>query len=182
MNTQNLCCTQKQAQEFSRLGVAHGAAFFFVAQDDGGWKFSDRKEVVEFLYDAVVDRKKKEAGIKKGQWYQFDQDEFSAFADKMLIDAIGRPENVAFFPAYNAAELGAMLLGQTKSCSFHNLSGMWTHDNSNWNQDSVQNLFLTQAQVYADRLLFLINTQPVKWNVAFVNARLKKFYELKPAE
>lgn len=182
MNTQNLCCTQKQAQEFSRLGIAHDAAFFFLAQEDGRWKFSYREEVVGVLYDALVEEKKEEANVKQGDWYNFDEAEFRAFADKMLIDAIGHPENVAFFPVYNAAELGAMLLGQTKPCSFHNLSGMWTHDNSNWNQDSVQNLFPTQAQVYADRLLFLINTQPVKWNVAFVNARLKKFYELKPAE
>lgn len=72
--------------------------------------------------------------------------------------------------AFNTAELGAMLLKETKYCWYHNPSGMWSHDNV-----TNVHLFETQAQCYADRLTWRMGIEPLKWTPYFVNNRLLKF-------
>lgn len=85
---------------------------------------------------------------------------------------------IGWYYAYTVAELGAMLLTQTKGCSYHAQSGMWTHDRAKWNPEGSDNLFSTQAECYADRLICLMTTEPMKFSADFINTRLRKFYEL----
>lgn len=79
--------------------------------------------------------------------------------------------------AFTVAELGAMLQKEVKECYFHQPSGMWSHAHAGWRLDAEEKqlLFSTQAESYADHLLYLLNNYPVKWSADFVNNRLKKF-------
>lgn len=84
-----------------------------------------------------------------------------------------------FAITYTVAELGAMLLKDTRDCNYHNPSGMWTHNHTMWDKENAQDLFATQAECYADRLLYIMHTYAVKYTAEFMNARLQKFYALK---
>ena len=92
---------------------------------------------------------------------------------------LGGTTDTLHIPAFNIGELGAMLLKETEYCYFHKPSGLWSHASVGWNTDHTKRLFDTQAECYADRLLYLLTLFPVKYPAEFMNTRLKNFYDLK---
>jgi len=75
--------------------------------------------------------------------------------------------------AFNTAELGAMLLKETRYCYYHPGTGMWSHEHAL----EKEKLFSTQAQAYAARLIWRMRIEPLKYTAEFVNQRLINFYK-----
>lgn len=107
---------------------------------------------------------------------------FATLPPKYNIGLYAGNDPMFMVPAYSVAELGAMLQKDTRDCYYHNLSGMWTHHHTKWLADSGHELFATQAECYADIVLYYLHKHPQKHTADFYNQRLKKFYELKRVE
>lgn len=144
MNVITQVCAKKQAEKLKKLGLLQTSLLYH-------------------YYSPAFDHKCSPAFIGDG-WAVGTAKDALVFGVE-----IGLSEGQQF-SAYNTAELGAMLLKETKYCWYHNPSGMWSHDNA-----TNPGLFETQAQCYADRLIWRMGIEPLKWTPYFVNNRLLKF-------
>lgn len=154
-NFENQCCTPEQAIALHKAGIEQDSLFYWSDALNLGKSLEFVRRYLRDIYnDSNGNFSILHFPVQFGQTYS----------------------------AFNVAELGAMLLKHTEGCHFHNLSGEWTHDQAKiqpWTNGVQHNLFKTQAQCYADRLLCLLAKNPVKYSPVLMGTRLKKFYELK---
>lgn len=158
---QNTCCTQKQAIRFKELRILQLAQFYYS-------DFNNEPSSIELRF------------CRRHHRMIFHDDTCTASVGHYFEQGIVKFYND--FAAFSVAELSSMLLKQVNDCYFHNPSGMWSHSAAMWEKNNHQDLFSTQAECYADRVIYLMSVHKSKYNAEFINSRLLKLHTLKRIE
>lgn len=129
MELKDQVCTLEQAKRLKELMVPQYVNFYWMINDAEEPEFKTRAQMEELCTEAILEKKKEEAGIKDNQWHSYDEAAFEETGVKLFKESCSLPDNEVFFAAYTASELGEMLPCESGiiswDVSYNDHQGQW---------------------------------------------------------